>query len=353
LRLFRSIPVLTLQTGYVQFLPVEALLQLRGAPEHPLYPFALGIAAVQAISRGERHVAETRCNEATEAARRLPADQEQLVHQIVENATSSLAFTAGDMQTAAEHMRRAAEIARTTGEGSPILLGTVAMYHSMAGDDDAAVPFATEGLARAREVGMPTAIAICLTALAGALADHDRERARALLRESLELEARLDYEAWAEITQAALISARLEEWDQALELASRAIRHLHWIGDRPLMAAMFNIAARVVALTDAEAAAVIQGAAYAFATMTNPTVTAPEPARAQRTDPAVGRRPGAASFVTTLRRETSGLLRDDLGPQRLGELRAEGQALDPDEAVAFALDAIAIFQRASAAQPAD
>src|SRR5882724_11395925 len=101
-------------------------------------------------------------------------------------------------------MEHSVEIARAAGRDADVAmtLGAAAMFHVMAGDSDAAVPLATEGLALARHIGMPTAIAYSLTALAGALADDDRERARALLRESLELEARLDYETWGEVTQA-------------------------------------------------------------------------------------------------------------------------------------------------------
>jgi len=53
-----------------------------------------------------------------------------------------------------------------------------------------------------------------------------------------------------------------------------------------------------------------------------------------------GRSSDAASFVTELRRETTRVLRDSLGDQRLRALRAEGEAMDTDEAVAHALDAI-------------
>src|SRR5262249_61459685 len=53
-----------------------------------------------------------------------------------------------------------------------------------------------------------------------------------------------------------------------------------------------------------------------------------------------GRASGTASVVTELRRETTGLLRDTLGEQRLRDLRAEGEAMSTDDAVAYALNAI-------------
>ena len=139
-------------------------------------------------------------------------------------------------------------------------------------------------------------------------------------------------------------SARLEEWDQALDLASRAIRHLHWGGDRPLLGAMSNVVARVLAPVSAEAAAVVQGAAYVLATQ---STTAAASVPAGQPSAGDGPRTGTASFVTDLRRETTGLLRDRLGEQRLRELRAEGGVMNTDEAVAYVLEAVADYQRAA------
>ena len=346
LRLVRNTPASTLQTGFVTSVPVEPLLGLPGAPEHPLYPYALAIAAIQAAARGEGSAARARGRDALEAAGRLEPDDRLLVQMMVSNVHSMVAYAAGDLHTAAEHVRRATEIARERGQRAfiAVSLGSGAMYHAMAGEDDTAVALATEGLAVARQLDMPTAIAICLTALAGAVADSEPERARALLRESLELEARLEYEAWAEITQTALISARLGDWPQTLDLASRAIRYLHWTGERPLVAAMLNVAARALADTEAEAAVVIQGAAYTFATPPT-SASAPADVVPPLSD---APQPRAASFVTTLRRETTGHLRERLGQQRFDELRAEGRGMDGDAAVAYVLDAITRAQRRGA-----
>ena len=346
LRLIRNIPVATLQVGYVLTFSVDPILELRGVSDHPLYPFALAVDAVQAAAHGDRVAAEEFCSQALDAVDRFGPDPEQIVAQVVSNARANLAFSRGALQDAATYMERSVEIGRSCGRPASVVmsLGSAATFYVMAGNSPAAVPLAREGLALARQLGMPTAVALCLTALAGALADADPEQARALLRESLQLEASLDYETWSEITQAALISARLEEWDQALDLASRAIRHLHWGGERPLLGAMSNIVARVLAPVTAEAAAVIQGAAYVLATQ-SPTAAAPVPAGQPRA--AGGPRTGTASFVTDLRRETTGLLRDRLGEQRLRELRAQGGLMNTDEAVAYVLDAVADYQRAA------
>ena len=64
----------------------------------------------------------------------------------------------------------------------------------MTGDPEAAIPLATEGLAVARRLGMPTHITLNLAALAGALADPDPDRAALLLRENIQRWDTLGYE---------------------------------------------------------------------------------------------------------------------------------------------------------------
>jgi hypothetical protein len=339
LRLVRNMPIGTLQVGYVIELPVDPILGLPGAPVHPLYAFGLAIAAMQAQFRGDRQAAEAHCVQALETAQQVGADPDPLIEMIVANARSAISYATGALLDAAAHMERSVEIARATGHpGLAGLLGATAMYRAMAGDNDTAVGLATEGLEFARQRGSPTPTAICLIALAGALADTDHERARLLLLEALELEAQLDYEAWAELTQAALISSRLRDWDQAIDLAARSIQHLHWMGNRPLLAAMFNIVARVLAPTSAEPAAIIQGAAHSFATTATPTALT-QPSSQSESGTANTPKPSrATSFVTQLRRETTELLQDTLGQQRLHELRAQGQAMNTDDAVAYVLD---------------
>jgi hypothetical protein len=99
---------------------------------------------------------------------------------------------------------------------------------------------------------------------------------------------------------------------------------------------MFNIVARILAPTRAEQAAIIQGAAHTFATTTTTPAAAqaPLPSKANSTRP----KRATTSFVTDLRRQTTELLQDALGQQRLHELRAQGQAMNSDDAVAYALE---------------
>jgi predicted ATPase/class 3 adenylate cyclase len=333
------------ETGYPLRLPTDAL-GLDGAPEHPLYPLGLAVAAVQAALHGDRIDADRLCDEALAAARRFGSDPNRRVDEWVATARQGLAFSAGAFPDAARFAEQAAEIGRVTGRLFELATGlaAAATWHTMAGDPETALPLATEGLAVARRLGTPSAIGLNLAALAGALADSDPDRATALLREDIQRWSSLDYENAAEIANLVLISARIRDWPTALELAPRAIRHLHWTGDRPQLAGILNILARVLAPRDPESSAVIQGAARRLATTAanEPVASPPTPVApgASNQIPAA-QTSGNAGFVTELRRETTGLLVATLGDEHLRALRAEGEAMDTDEVAAYALDAAA------------
>jgi hypothetical protein len=94
-----------------------------------------------------------------------------------------------------------------------------------------------------------------------------------------------------------------------------------------------------------KAAAVLQGAARHHFTAAAPALD--RSASAPSSTVQASRSSDAASFVAELRRESTRLLRDSLGDQRLRALRAEGEAMTTDEAVAHALDAITHAQQAA------
>jgi predicted ATPase/class 3 adenylate cyclase len=328
--------------GHMVRLPTDAL-ELDGAHEHRFYPLGLAMAALDAALHGDRLDAERLCHEALAEARRLGSDRDRFVDQWVANARQALAFSAGAFQEAARFGEQIADIGRETGRLSTVAVGlaSAATWYTMAGDPDTALPLATEGLAIARRVGNPSAIVLSLAALAGASADREPDRAAVLLREDIELWPSLGSENVAAITNAALISARIRDWPTALELAPRAIRLLHWSGDRPQLAGILNILARVVAANDPESAAVIQGAARRLATTApNELVTSPGAPGASADVPAA-QTSSDAGFLVELRRETTGLLIATLGDERLRRLRAQGEAMDTDEVAAYALHAAA------------
>jgi hypothetical protein len=315
------------------------MLGLAGADEHPFYPYALAVASVLAAQRGDLVSAETLRGQALAAAQRL-GDPGHYVAMLECMTRANLAFSVGAVHDAATHTHRGAEIARSVG-GLPYVasgLNGAGMLYAMADDADAAVPLATEGLTLARRLGIPSLIAMGLSALAGALADQDPQQAQALLRESVQLRADLDYENWGELTQAVLVSARLGDWTQTLELGARSIRHLHWIGAGPLLGMMFNVVARALIPANMKAAAILQGAARHHLSPATPALDRSASAPSSAVQPS--RSSDAASFVAELRRESTRLIRDSLGDQRLRALRAEGEAMKTDEAVAHALDAI-------------
>jgi hypothetical protein len=310
-----------------------------------LYAYGLAVAGVNAAFRGDLASADALCDQALVAAKRPGSDPDRFVEATVYGARGQAALSLGAWRDAATHLQAAAETHRALGRLALVSLNLsgAATAYTMAGDPEAAVPLATESVSIARRVGMPTTITLSLSALAGALADRDPQQAKVLLDEGLRLQAGLEYEDVNVFTNGALSAARMRSWTLVLELTSRSIRLLHWNADRPHLAGMFNLAARVVATTDAEAAAVLQGAARRLATSTIPAVATSSGA-SHPWGTGTGRSgedAPAASFITGLRRETTGLLRDALDETRLRVRRAEGEGMDEDHAVAYALAAIA------------
>jgi hypothetical protein len=340
LRLVRNTTNRSLQSGWRLILPVDAVLRLPGATDHPLYPFGLAAAAVEAAFRGDLTRSEAAGQDALAKSAGLGTDPE--VDLLVWWARCLQAIAIGAWDEAAAHAEHTVELIRsgpTEYHVGDILAGA-AIEHTMAGNPEAAARLASEALDLARHSGAPVSIAESLTALAGALAGREPQRARALLAESLELQATIEFQNEHHVTSAALIAARLADWSLVLKLAPDAIRRLHWASDRPYLSGIFNVVARALASADPESAAVLQGAARR---LTPAAALAPRAIEVTGADAisAAGEAPGGASFVTALRRQTTAALRDALGETRLHQLRAEGEAMDEDHAVAYALDAIA------------
>lgn len=332
--------ITTQSVGFRLRLDVEPVLSLTGAADHPLYALGVANAANQAALRGDLQTARRLCDDAQAAAAGLEDPVRSDVESFVVSTRGAFAFARGATHEAAQYEERAAETARAgrRPDWLSLYLGSAATFHVMAGDPTSALPLATEGLALARRLQGHSLIVTNLVALAGALVDSDREQAHALLRESIEMRTTMGYEHWGEITQAALMSARLDDWPQTLALAVPAIRHLHWTGDRPLLGAILNLVAYALAGDDPETAAVLQGAAR---TLVVSTTTADSPTTAPEAGaPPISRPYTTTDFVTQLRRTTTTILRETLGDSRLRQLRAQGENLDRDQAVTYALDAI-------------
>ena len=349
LRLLYAMPHPGVQVGFRLNLPWDGVLGLTGAAGHPLYPFGLALAAYTAARQGDMR-ATALCEEALAAAARSGADRDRLVEEYVLRTHGAVAVAKGRWDDAAAFLDQTVELARSCPlpERSAVLshsLAGAAFIHTMAGHPDIAAPLAREGLDAARDLGAPAYIVANLIALAGALADRSPAQASALLIESLELRASLAFEGPNDATQSALIAARVADWPLVLRLAPDAIRHLHWSGHRPSLADVLTIVARAIATNDAESAAELQGMSRRFI---GNGVDAGTPDAPDAGSSAIGDRTrGTPSFVTELGRQTTSLLDDRVAGERLEELRAHGQALEPDEAIQRAL---ALMERTLAAE---
>jgi predicted ATPase len=340
LRLVRHSPSAGYQLGFALFLPIPAILELPGATSHDLYPYALAASANRAATRGDLDHLERDCQEALQTSRRLSSQHERRwVEFLVAVARANHLIALGQWRESAGYVEQAAAIAREDGRESlaAAMLSGAAAGYTMAGDPQAGVDMARQALELARAAGAPTVIAFCLVALAGTVAGSDPPVARRLLEEALALREGLDIENGAEVTHATLIAAGMGDWRLTLQLADRAIRHLQWGGLRPLLAGILNVIARALAATDIEAAARLQGAARHLVPQPAAGVTT-TPGPPNPASPAAA--PPGSSLITQLRHQTSQLLHDALDEEQLRHLRAEGEAMDSDQAANYALEAI-------------
>ena len=178
-----------------------------------------------------------------------------------------------------------------------------------------------------------------LVALAQALSRQDSERASALLSEAAHHD--LDYEAYSELIRVTLAAAMIRDWPLTARCATRSIPHAHWMNHQPYLHGVSTVSARALAETDSEAAATIQGAAHTLLTISAPTTTT-----ATTDAPPVPARGGSADtggLIVDTRRETTRLLVEALGEERLGALRDHGTAMDTDTAVAYTLARLDTF----------
>jgi predicted ATPase/class 3 adenylate cyclase len=316
------------------------VLAMTGIEAHSGYPIVLMAAAIEATMRNEADRADELSAAALAAERVLP-DAPSYATNLTSMGYQVAVLTAqirGEWYKGAEANLEAAAYCRDAGltARSVLLLGGAAMMLCFAGQLSDAVPVATEGLTLARTTGMPTAIAMNLSALALALTRDAPERARALLQEVFDLNASLGYEQSTELTQMTIAAASLADWPLTARLARRSIRHLHWLNDRNQLSGVLNIAARVLCDSDPDAAATIQGAVRGFASASATHTQAS--AETRRQEPTKAAPPaGNPGMFIEIRRETTQHLTEHLGNERLREIRDHGATLDPDTAVAYTL----------------
>jgi hypothetical protein len=232
----------------------------------------------------------------------------------------------------------AAEIYRRGGKlgQAATSLGSAASAFSFGGRFADALPLATEALALLRATSTPTMANVTLMgALAMAVSPQDPTRARALLDE---IQGDPAAENYGEATQLTLAAAVIGEWSLAARFATRSIPLLHWVNHRPYLQIVLTLAARILAPTDPESAATIQGAARAL-------IVPGDSARTdeRRGESTPGGAEGGVGLLVDAARDTTRLLTDALGRERLRELRGRGAALGTDTAVAYTLSRLDVF----------
>jgi len=312
----------------VHFDPVP-ILALTGAGDRAGSSVGFMVAAFDARARGDFSLANELIDEAIVVESRLGpvAGSREL------DATFLRGLMAGDLGRIEESVSLFLEAAHLAEE-----LGLAAMAAQWTGaaalteaplDSTSALRHANEGLALARETGMPTAISINLVGIAQALAIDEPDRARRALHDALAIGTTLEYENTAELAIGMFAAARLGMWRQVLVSASRLL--YHEVRSGPLaatwIAGALNCVARGLAEVRPETAAIIQGAVV--------PVVRRLTAAAVGTETALPEQLSGLSYVVDFRRDATAMLVEAFGRDRLGELRARGEAMRAEEACAW------------------
>jgi hypothetical protein len=315
----------------------------------PGYPVVLMAAAFAATSRGEASLAQEYGDAALDAEQAVTVPGHYAVDLSAQRLSLSavVAMLAGAWADAAaawlEGVERNRRGERMTVVAMDLTAAASALCYSERFAD--AVPVATEALALARTLGLDHTITGGLVSLAQALSRQAPEQARVLLDEADDREVRR--ESYGELTRMALAASMISDWPLTARFARRSIPHLHWMNHRPYLQGTFTVSARALADSDPEAAATIQGAAHTLTV--NPAPTTPE-AAAPPGAPRQGETANRGGLIVETRRDTTRLLVEALGDERLRALRDHGAAMDTDAAVAYTLarlDAFLTTARAS------
>jgi predicted ATPase len=331
--LFCQLPFNGVQVNELVVFDPAPLLALPGASEHAGSAVALMDAAFRAWGRnGDAQLALGLCDQALAAEQRLGPTPGAHLGMWSSALRGNIAQAAGATDEAVSYYVDAARHAHAAEVPAlaAIYVGSAAQAVSYV-DRSAARQHGTEGLALARQTGMPLAIAWNLSGLAQAVAEDDPDQAHALLAEALQLATTLGYESPFELAGAVFCAARLQEWPTTLRFAGGLLRHHARSGTLPIyvLVGVLNLVARGLAEHQPEPAAILQGTVGAMIRRLAPDVAAPVSGDTSTPN-------DVAALVIEVRRETTQLLTAALGDARLREFRAQGAAMDEDQACAFA-----------------
>jgi tetratricopeptide (TPR) repeat protein len=320
-------------TGEVLQIDAAPVLGLPGAAEQPDYPLVLMSAAYNQQSTGDWNAVGDLLQKAMEAERNIAgANHGHRIEMDTRSLEAQRALAGGDYADAVSAYSRAAELA--SADGYTGLAGIFLAYGVqcllLGGEDtEEAAQQAEAAVALARQSGMPGAVVISLNALALALVERDPARARAVLRESLELARTPGQEVSSGVLTASLVAGRLRDWDLTLALSGQTMRLWRWSAALMQSAPCLSLCARAIAEDRPEVAGVLRGAAYAAYAQASPIPVA----KLGDTRSAAPK----ANFVLAALQETGDFVSAALGDDRRRELRTQGAAMTMDEAISYAV----------------
>ncbi len=320
--------------GEVFSVPAPRVLDLPCAAEQPDYPRVLIVAAYHARDSGDDDNVDALCRRALEAERRLSSPiHGPPIEMDVCTLQAEAALSAGAFADAVTAYIRAAELAGVRGYSGPAAIYLAycvnAMLLGVGGIPEAATT-AERSVALARQSGMPGAIAISLNALAVTSVEHDPERARSLLQESVQCSSNPGEEIAPAFITASMVAGRLHDSRLTLALAGRSLSMYRWIMNPMQSAPCLAECARALADELPEVAGVLEGAAYAGFRRAPRATDSTRGSETAPGDP-------TTNILFTALNETGELVAAALGDQRRRELRAMGAAMSTDEAVSYAL----------------
>jgi hypothetical protein len=292
----------------------DTVLAMPEAAEHPRYPAALGVAGTIAWSHGAQDLAQRRCEEALAAEQRLGTEPNPVIWTMFAN----IALARGDANLAVEHAQHAIALCRTRSDSIRLAsaLANSALMRTMAGETAVAVRDAEEAVGLIRRLENPHAALGALGLAAFALATTEPARALAIVREAVVVMGPTELSMIWGI--AGDLAARNNERSEAFEYFAKSLDTTLWLGARLPLGAIVARIATMLADTDPETAALLQGAGQAIT---------PDFRHAAHHLAA------HEQAVTTID--------DALGAERRNELEALGAAMTDTEIVDYANAAIA------------
>jgi predicted ATPase len=288
-----------------------------------LLPEVLLAASTGAWQRGDLDSATAAARAARDAASRVGAATPRAVLE----ASADVALLAGDLDRATAEFTEAYELATASGDLLQAVwdLGSAAVAVAYGGDIERGLEIAREVLSTAERSSSTSAKAFAHFVTGEILADAQPEAAETHLRQAIELATIADSRFVVGLAEVALAASRVRQQDlaTALTYCESAIRR--WLGAgawTPQWVTLRTAIALLLRVGASEDAVVLYGAAES---------------------PRTGLPPFGADAA--MMREAAERLRCDFGDDEFLRRVDAGRAMTPDDAIRFALDALARASR--------